>query len=291
MQWREVLQICHFRYYDKTGTKIWMNIYNKPTDSKTYVPFTWNHPRSCRRNILFCLPRCICIIVEEEDTKIKLLSKLKSSLKQQKYLVALIEYSIKKASQIPLKELRKPKEKGAEEIILFVYTHNPNDSNIFPIMRKIFENFQHFKTMSNVFSGKKLINYMHHVPNFACLLYKWKFMPVEENFHVNSCGKNCFCCPDLLKASSYLFEKVNKDFLLKNNFNCESRNLIYVVICQGCKEEYIDQADCLVKERIKCLQAKHYTAPISINKTERASLPVFQWRVSNTFIPSNQARK
>ena len=75
-------------------------------------------------------------------------------------------------------------------------------------------------------------------------------MPVEEHFHVNSCGKNCVCCPYLLKASSYLFKRVNKVFFLKNNFNCESRKLIYVIFCQGCQEEYIGETGFLVKERI-----------------------------------------
>ena len=77
----------------KTGTKIWMDIYNKPTDSKRYVPFTSNHPRSCLRNIQFCLARRICAIVEEE-TKLKQLSELKASLRKQKYPIALIENSI-----------------------------------------------------------------------------------------------------------------------------------------------------------------------------------------------------
>ena len=100
-------------------------------------------------------------------------------------------------------------------------------------MRRTFENFQHSKTMSNVFNGKKLINSMRQALNLELLLCKSKFIPVEEHFHVNSCGKNCFCCPYLLKASSYLFKRVNNVFSLKNNFNCESRNLIYAVIYQG----------------------------------------------------------
>ena len=235
---------------NKTGTKIWMDIYNKPTDSKRYVPFTSNHPRSCLRNIPFCLARRICAIVEEEETKLKRLSELKTSLKKQKYPIALIENSIKRALQVPLNELRKSKEKGREEIIPFVSTHNPNNPNIFPIIRQTFESFQHSKTMSNVFNGKKLINSMRQAPNLERLLCKSKFMPVQEHFHVNSCGKNCVCCPYLLKAFSYLFKRVNKVFFLKNNFNCESRNLIYVVICQGCQEEYIGETGCLVKERI-----------------------------------------
>ena len=65
----------------------------------------------------------------------------------------------------------------------------------------------------------------------------------------------------LLKASLHQFKLVNKTFFLKNSFNCESSNLIYVVICQGCKEEYIGQTDCLVKERIKI--CRQHTAAVS----------------------------
>ena len=37
----------------------------------------------------------------------------------------------------------------------------------------------------------------------------------EEHFRVSSCGKNCVCYPYTLKASSYLFKRVDKDFFLK----------------------------------------------------------------------------
>ena len=101
-------------------------------------------------------------------------------------------------------------------------------------------------------------------------------MPVEEHFHVNSCGKNCVCCPYLLKASSYLFKRVHKVFFLKNNFNCKSRN-IYVVICQGCQEEYIGETGWLVvgKGEDKCLQATHKAATISTNKSGGTSSLLF----------------
>ena len=59
------------------------------------------------------------------------MSELKTSLKQQKHSIALIENNIKRASQIQLNKLRKPKEKGADEVIPFISTHNPNNSNIF----------------------------------------------------------------------------------------------------------------------------------------------------------------
>ena len=51
---------------------------------------------------------------------------------------------------------------------------------------------------------------MRRAPNLEHLLCKSKFTPVEKDFHVSSCGKNCVCCINLLKASSDLFKKVNK---------------------------------------------------------------------------------
>ena len=38
--------------------------------------------------------------------------------------------------------------------------------------------------------------------------------------------------------------------MLKNSYNCERSNVIYVIICQGSKEEYIRETGCLVKEQI-----------------------------------------
>ena len=167
---------------NKTGRKIWMDIYNKPTNSKRYVPFTSNHPRSSLRNIPFCLARRICAIVEQEETKLKRLSELKTSLRKQKYLIALIENSIKRALQVSLNELRKPKEKGREEIIPFVSTHNPNNPNIFPITRQTFENFQHSKTMSNVFNGKKLINFYASSTLFRAFIMQVKIHACRRTF-------------------------------------------------------------------------------------------------------------
>ena len=46
----------------------------------------------------------------------------------------------------------------------------------------------------------------------------------------------------------------------KNSFNCESSNLIYVVICQGSKEEHIGETGCLMKERIN-IYRKHIRQP------------------------------
>ena len=59
---------------------------------------------------------------------------------------------------------------------------------------------------------------------------------------VTKCGdKRCKCCDHLLLGSNYRFKNSNKDFVLKSPMNCDSSNLIYVIICPTCKEEYIGE--------------------------------------------------
>ena len=71
---------------NKSGTKIWMDIYNTPTDSKRYFPFTSDYPRHCLTNIPFSLARRISGIVENENVKEKRFKELKKTLLEQKYL-------------------------------------------------------------------------------------------------------------------------------------------------------------------------------------------------------------
>ena len=104
--------------------------------------------------------------------------------------------------------------------------------------------------MSNIFQRKKLVKSMSQAPNLCRLLYRSKFESQHKNHKMENCGKNCVICPYILKASLYQFKQVKKFLLLKNSFNCESNILIYAVIFQGCKEEYIGAEAYLVKERI-----------------------------------------
>ena len=57
---------------------------------------------------------------------------------------------------------------------------------------------------------------------------------------------------------SLIHSRVNK--VTKNNFNWQSRNLIYVPLCQDCKGEYIDVTGCLIKEGLKAYR-QHIRQP------------------------------
>ena len=117
---------------NKTVTKIWMHKYNKPADSKTYVPFTSSVKLPQKGSILFgWVHLCYCWR-RNHKTKTVIWAK---NIKTTKYPIALIENSIKRALQISLNKLRKPKKKRTEEIISFLSAHILNIPNIFLIIR------------------------------------------------------------------------------------------------------------------------------------------------------------
>ena len=59
---------------------------------------------------------------------------------------------------------------------------------------------------------------------------------------VRECKKlGCECCKCLLLANHHVFKNTGYKFTLKSSMSCDSSNLIYVLICDGCKEEYIGE--------------------------------------------------
>ena len=71
---------------------------------------------------------------------------------------------------------------------------------------------------------------MSQAANLGRLLCSSRFESRHKKHEVKKCGKDCVNCPYFLKAPLYQFNRINKTFLLKNSFNCESSNLIDVVI-------------------------------------------------------------
>ena len=65
---------------------------------------------------------------------------------------------------------------------------------------------------------------------------------------VKNCGKSLVYCQYIKEGIEHTFKTVDKKFEIRVPFNCESKNLIYVVICSGCKEEYIGQTQAMLKK-------------------------------------------
>ena len=86
----------------------------------------------------------------------------------------------------------------------------------------------------------KLIRSKRQFPNLKKFLTKAELGEVLSGMF-NHGDKRCECCNYLLINDRYILKSVQIFFKLKNRFTCDSFNVIYVVICGTCMEEYIGE--------------------------------------------------
>ena len=85
--------------------------------------------------------------------------------------------------------------------------------------------------------------------NLGRILCKSSFSPNNSNSGVKNWSKSFICCQYIKEYIVDTFKFVTKKFKIIP-FNYESKNLIYVVNCSGCKEENIGQIQTMLIERL-----------------------------------------
>ena len=188
------------------------------------------------------------------------LKEIKAILKTQKYPKMVVEKGIEKALAIPQKQLRSEKLKKKDDILPFISTYNPNNPNVFPKVREIYRNLQTSETLGKIFAKHKLIDCKRQPSNLKRLLCSSNISTNNSTFKTTKWGKSCFCCDYIIEAELFKFKNWYQPFVLKFNFNCETPNLIYVIICSGCNKEYIGQTGGQLKERLS-IYRQHIRQP------------------------------
>ena len=136
----------------------------------------------------------------------------------------------------------------SDDILPFISTDNPNNSNVLPKVREIYGNLQTLKTLGKIFAKHKLIDCKRQLSNLKTLLCSSNFSANKTTVKITKCRKNCFFAIILLKGE--LLKNWHQPFTLKSNFNCKTYNLIYVINCSDCNKEYTGQTGGQLKERL-----------------------------------------
>ena len=85
-----------------------------------------------------------------------------------------------------------------------------------------------------------------------------------------SCGRNCIDCKYLKDKGEYYYSHVTKRrYKIRQNVNCQSRNVIYLVTCKKCKKQGVGKTinfksrmanyrSCIKNEKVSCNIDKHF---------------------------------
>ena len=76
--------------------------------------------------------------------------------------------------------------------------------------------------------------------NLQKILTKVEFSQKQVGVY-KSPEKRCECCASLLLGNSHTFKNVDKTFNLKAYLFCDNSNLLDIIICTTCGEEYVGE--------------------------------------------------
>ena len=244
------------------NNKISTDIYYKATDSHQYLYYKSCHPRHTKNNIPYAMARRICTIVDNVDTRNQRLHELMTFCLQQGYPRQLIMNGIEKAKAIPISELRKVKTKDDTKVLPFVFTHNPSNPSVVNLVHSTMDILHSDTRMNKVLKPYKLITSRRQPPNLRHILTRAKFTTLSNDGSSGQCkDKRCGTCPFILSTASIIIKSTGQNFVIKTNMDCKSRNVLYLITCNGCGEQYVGKTHDTLNARVR-VHKQHINNPI-----------------------------
>ena len=233
----------------KENGKISTDIYHKETDTFNYLPYKSCHPRHIRKNIPFTLARQIRMLTENTTMRKIRYEELRHRLRDKGYPLYIINQGISKADSLTNEQLDRNTTKQEESLVV-LSTHNPNNPSLETLVRSSINILDTSPNMKSALSNRKLIFAKRQPPNLKRLLSKAEFRSNTSIPKVSKCDKNCETCKSIIEGSTIEIKSTGKVFKVKYNMDCNTRNLIYVMICEGCGEQYVGETSNPLKTRM-----------------------------------------
>lgn len=224
------------------------DLYYKPTDTKQYLMYNSCHPKHTKNNIPYNLARRVCSIVSNINHREQRLEELKRFLINRKYPINLIDIGIAKAKTLSKEQLRNKQQQETPEVIPFISTFNPKNPEVFTMIHSNLTILQTDTRMDRIIRQSKIIKSKRQHKNLKKLLTKAKYEEtITEEPTVKKCGRpNCGTCEYIVEGNTFKFKNEMK-FIIKYDMDCSITNVIYVITCNGCNENYIGQTNNLRK--------------------------------------------
>ena len=163
-------------------------------------------------------------------------------MQKRNYPDTVISEGIKKAKSIPRNTLLSTQTQNKEEVLPYVSTFNPNNTEMFGILKSNMHILTNDQTMREGLSESKIIKSKIQPQNLKRLITKAKFteQQIKTTNKVFKCNRlNCVLCECIEEGNSYNFN--GKVFYVNATMSCDVKNVICVMKCNGCKELYIGQ--------------------------------------------------
>ena len=156
------------------------------------------------------------------------------------------------------------KKSANMKIIPFVCTYNPSLPNI----GKILNNYWNLLKLSlnesvkQVYSHKPLVAFKRPRNLQDILVHTNLNNNKNRKIHsVMKCNrKRCTHCNYITETNGFTSSTLGKQFTIKNNLNCASSSVIYLITCKKCLKQYVGQTNQKCSQRMNShkFDIKHF---------------------------------
>lgn len=172
---------------------------------------------------------------------------MKSWLENQHYPKNLIQDAMQKSMNRD-KNLNVPKIE--KEKINFITKFNPNNNNIFPAVKSLFNVLKLTDETSDAFKNCEIQKCNKQSKNLKSILTHATFSEVITSPMVKKCNRpRCKTCPSLIEGGSIKMEN-GLEHKINFDMSCISKNIIYVLFCNSCRKSYIGESSDFLNMRI-----------------------------------------
>ncbi|XP_059150561.1 uncharacterized protein LOC131937289 [Physella acuta] len=228
-------------------TNVGTTVYYKPTDSHSYLLYSSSHPPACKNSIPFSqLLRLRRICQDNDDFRIKA-HELLQFFRLRSYPEHILQSALHRITtvdhQASLQQF--PKQKSDRTKLILPY--HPHSV----LAKNIIKNYSILKSdphLGHLFQQNPLVVYRRE-RNLRDLLVRSRLPPTTNTgFGTTPCPRKCNTCLFTLQVESLQLPKGT--LKIKNHFNCESRNVVYVIKCRRCNIFYIGQTGKRLSDRV-----------------------------------------
>ena len=284
-------------------------LYTKPTDRKQYLHYTSSHPFHIKKAIPYSQAIRYRRIIEDDNLFTTQIHDLKIKFLQRGYPKQLIEnqlnrvFNLDRNSTLVYKSDAQKKAENNKFLngnsflpLIITYSDSLQAAHFRSIFMQKWTDFTHSdadierifaselpqivykkgKTLANILISSKFNNKLTETDrtNINILASLLDSNNTNDNTSsVKKCNENrCKCCKHITCTSVFYNTQKTCEYQINDNFNCNSKNVIYIIICKHCHKMYVGQTSRKLKERLTNHRsdiklhkntpiAKHFTLP------------------------------
>ena len=220
------------------GDEISTDVYTKPTDSKSYLHHSSDHPSHTKRAIPSGLAMRAKRICSTEEGYKHQAGEVCKHLVRRGYPRGEVRQSMRKVDSMDRSELLRPREKRqGKEGVPLVVTYSSHLPDINKIMREKYYILQRSDRLREVFDNNKMFVSFKRGTSLRDILVhkKTKMLAREGNTSQGDCGKNCCICKIMYKQQDRVQGPgAHGTCTYDRTIGCKSRNVIYGIFCEVC---------------------------------------------------------